>query len=143
MPNVSTVIDLVHRDVHEGLSGSIEPRDGEGFAVGEGFEFVADAPIADPEGRVAVVPWQWRGVHVQPVLGVQASGRALVVRGVTLVTGDEEAELLHRYIDWADVLQQLDARFYERPVVDGLERWHDELLEVEEFTRLAENGDIS
>jgi hypothetical protein len=137
MPNLSTSVDLVERDVIEGLSRSIEPRDGSGFSLADGFEFVGDSPITDPEERVVVVPWRWIGQHVEPILGVQASGRVLEVRGVTMVTGDEGDELLHRYIDWAEVLLQLEVRFYERPVVDGLERWGDELREVDQFARLA------
>lgn len=139
MPNISAAIDLVHRDVHLGLSGAVAPeRDENAFAIADGFEFVGDAPVTDREERVAVVPWQWRGVHVDELLGIAPTDRALVVRGVTLVTGDEGNELLHRYVDWADVLQQLDARFYGRPVVDALERWGDELREVEQFARLRE-----
>jgi hypothetical protein len=140
VPNIFNVVDLVRRDVFEGLSNSIEPRDDDAFALAEGFEFIADSPVSDADGRVAVVPWRWRGAHVQPILGIEASGRELLVRGVTLITGGEEEELLHRYVDWADVLQQLDARFYPRPVVDGLARWHDELLEIDQFAALAEDG---
>lgn len=137
MPNPFTAVDIVHRDVAEGLGGLVAPR-GKGFAVTDGFEFIGDAPIADPDGRVAVVPWEWSGIHVEPILGVAATRRAVVVRGVTLVVGEEGAELLHRYIDWADVLQQLDARVYGRPVVDVRGRWAGEVPEVEELAREAE-----
>jgi hypothetical protein len=137
VPNRFTATDIVHRVVAEGLGALVAPRgDGHGFVQPDGFESIGDEPIADEQDRVVAVPWEWRGVHVEALLGVASTQRDVVVRGVTLVTGEEGAELLHRYIDWADVLQQLGARVFGRPLVDVVDRWGDEVPEVEELSFL-------
>jgi len=143
VPDLSTVVDLVHRDVTEGLGQALAPRDdGHGFALAEGFEAVGDAPIADRDGAVAAVPWQWTGVHRGDLLGVPATNEVVTVRGVTLITGEEDNELLHRYIDWAEVLLQLGVRFFDRPVVDVRRRFGDDLLRIPQLQRLVADGVI-
>jgi hypothetical protein len=124
VPTPEEAPGLVEKDVDDVLRTLLPP--GDGFKLSDTFADVASRPIAR-DGTVAVVAWEWSGQHEREILGIapppstlppplQQDPPTVTVRGVTIVTDLQDAPQYHRYIDWGDVLVQLGARFYGRPI---------------------------
>ena len=105
------VTGLVANDVVEGL--------GDGFRATSGFRILEQFDGMDlPVGEVTFVPWQYGCEHVGDFHGLSASGREVLIVGVTAVEGaDSGSPMFSRFIDWANVLAQLGATMAARPTL--------------------------
>jgi hypothetical protein len=75
--------------------------------------------VAGPGG--VVVEWRYEGTHDRDGAfnGLMATGRPVVVRGVTMVGLDAGGVKLHRYVDWAGLYAQLGLTLNWRQPVSG------------------------
>jgi hypothetical protein len=138
-------VEAVRSDVETVLGArlSMDVQNG-GFALAEPATFTNELPIQDPDGRVSVVVWEWKGIDVglfndperdEHRRRIAPSGAEVIVRGVTLVTETEDGPLLHRYVDWLDVFSQVGITVSPRPIVDVRKVWTDE--QIRELDRLV------
>ena len=77
------------------------PSDGFAFTPAPGL------PSVIRSGGAAVVAWEYRGDEQRNPLARSAPLRTVTLRGITVVVGEGEKALFHRYIDWAGVYDQL------------------------------------
>jgi hypothetical protein len=95
---------IVRQDLVEGLGKTFAPMEGDdSVAVAKWF---ADEEVIANE-RVAAVPWSYRSRHTGDFQGLLPTNRPLLVEGVTFVDRRRDEVVLHRYVDWAGVIQQL------------------------------------
>jgi len=112
--NGNGAVDLVQQDVAAGLGHAFDDRD-DGFRVRE--DLLGDA-FADGD-RVVAIPWELSCTHARPFLEIEATRIDLVIRGVTLVVEDrDKGVLLHRYIDWSQVMSDLSMSMTFRPALE-------------------------
>lgn len=83
-----------------------------------------DGERTGPLGRNAAgVEWSWTGVHDNlhgDFNTIAASGKAVTVRGVTLMGVEEGRFRVRRYVDWAGLFAQLGlALNWRTPVTDA------------------------
>jgi hypothetical protein len=136
MIDVSVALELVEADVRNALQDQLP--DGEGFAVDEQFDGWRDNPLADGDQTKVVVPWTWSGVNAG-LLGLDATGAPVLVRGLTVIFEDGDDHLCHRYVDWLPVLAQAGLILFTRPLRSITERYsEEELLEIPDYQAAAE-----
>jgi hypothetical protein len=111
--DTSTAIEQVEADVRSALGEQLPDR--EGFAVDDEHEGWHDSPFATDDGSKVVVPWIWRGVN-NGLLGLDATGKEVIVRGITVIEEDGDAFLCRRYVDWLPALEQAGIVLYTRPI---------------------------
>lgn len=128
MPDVAqtNVLAAVQRYLDTSL-GTFLTKDDAGelpgtFSVPE--VLATETPVTDAEGRAAVVPWSYEGIHTGdwPHVG-SATGHHVTVRGVTFVhhwqelEADADAATFRHVVDWADAVRQVGLTMTGRPVV--------------------------
>ena len=135
MDDPGKIVELVGTDLNSVFEETLRSGDdGAGFQLANVTSFAEDTLIADPDGRVALVAWEWHGRH-EGLFGVDATGEPVIVRGVTLVDyvgGGGDEPVLHRYVDWLDVMAQIGITVNPRPIVD-VRRAFENALEVEDI----------
>jgi hypothetical protein len=107
-------------------------EEGGGFRIGgpfaersfNGFIPVPERPLSDGDSQIHVVPWEWHGIDDLGdrggLAGLGATGRTVILRGVTMVTRDDERGLqLFRYIDWMDAFTQAGISVATRPILQS------------------------
>jgi hypothetical protein len=116
MPN-GEVVQLVQEDVLNGLRGMFGPD-------GKPEEAVKVNPNLDDDGaligdeRLAAVPWIYSCIHDGDFLGMFRSDLPLQIHGVTFVDNRKGETLMHRYVDWMGVANQLGLEVSTRVPVD-------------------------
>lgn len=88
--------------------------------TGEGWR--AETQRSGPLGPASVaVDWEFEGVHSKDAFnGLAASGRPVVVRGLSIFGVDEERFTVRRHVDWAGLFAQLGLTLSWRvPMSDG------------------------
>ena len=107
-------VEVVERDVVDGIGGAFPPSSG--FRVQEGF---GDETIGS--SRHTVVAWEYEGTHDAPFAGVAPTGLPVHLKGLTVIEHlGGERHLLHRYVDWVTVMAQLGMSASFRPAVPEL-----------------------
>ncbi len=135
MIEIDQAIELVQIDVSSALQDQLP--EGEGFALDEDFDGWRDDPLRDTDQTRMVVPWTWSGINAG-LLGLDATGKPVVVRGVTIVTEAHGQFLCHRYVDWLPALSQAGIVLFTRPLRPITERYDEgELLEVPDYAAAA------
>jgi hypothetical protein len=113
--NGDDAVGLVQQAVAAGLGQAFDDRDG-GFRVVE--ELLGDS-FGDDD-RVVAVPWELPCTHARRFLEIEATFVDLVIRGLTLVVENpDKGVLLHRYIDWAQVMSDLGMSMTFRPALEA------------------------
>ncbi len=136
MIEVDVALELVEADVRNALQEQLP--DGEGFALDDAFEGWRDNPFADADHTKVVVPWTWSGRNAG-LLGLDATGAPVVVRGLTVIFEDGDQHLCHRYVDWLPVLAQAGLILFTRPLRPITERYSEEdLLAIPDYRSAAE-----
>ena len=116
MIDPSEAVDMVERDVTEALSQQLPG--GEGFSLPDEFASLRDDPLNNGESTALVVPWIWQGFN-EGLLDLPRTGRAVTVRGVTIVTEDADGQpLCQRYPDWLTAISEAGIIISTRPIVD-------------------------
>src|SRR5581483_5002230 len=112
---MAAAIELVSADA-EALHEFFSP-------VGFGFR-PQQGPGALPlimDADHTVVAWEFKGVHDHDFQGIVATGRPVLIKGVTIVDhAAANGPLFHRYVDWLDVMAQIGVSSTHRPAVDSL-----------------------
>jgi hypothetical protein len=112
--DANPAVALVREDVMSGLR--------EFFSAAPGFVPAGspdDAPMTN--GRQTAVAWEYHGRHNGTFQGIPATGRDVVIRGVTVVEqGGRGRVLFSRYVDWLDVMSQLGLSAIARPALEHL-----------------------
>lgn len=113
--------DAVFDDVTRVLGEVLRAADDQdGFAVAQELAAVRDDPITSAEQTYTAIPWTWSGRNEGArLLGLDPTGRRITVRGMTIVRMVDDQPILHRYIDWLDVLGQMGVAIYGRPIIDS------------------------
>lgn len=90
------------------------------FSIAEPFDALPAIFTAD----VSVVPWVWKGVHEGAFLDARATGNAVEITGVTLVTQAGPEPVFHRIVDWQALYRQIGfAMVCRRPRSPDTERF--------------------
>jgi hypothetical protein len=70
-------------------------------------------PLADTapivSGDVAVVPWQWIGIHEAKFHGLRPTRQPVDFTGVTILRAEGDELVFHRQVDWLALYTQIDA----------------------------------
>ncbi len=111
--DTDTAIERVAEDVRAALGEQLPDR--EGFAIDDEYEGWRDTPFATADESKVVVPWVWRGVN-NGLLGLDSTGKEVVVRGITVIEEDGDQFLCRRYVDWLPALEQAGIVLYTRPI---------------------------
>ncbi len=75
-----------------------------------------DGPVVNDRGTRETVSWTYRGMFYRRVFGVAPSGQFVVIRGTTVLELDRTPPLLHRFVDWLDVLASMGLPPAGRPL---------------------------
>jgi hypothetical protein len=82
-----------------------------------------DSPVNAPvltNGTYTAVVWSLSAVHSGTFVGLEATGQAVEIEGVTLIQvpqNDGDEPQFMRFIDWSEVFGQLGVATTGRPVV--------------------------
>lgn len=76
---------------------------------------IEQAPTFSHETGGHAVAWRYHGVDAVGVCGLAPTGRAIVIRGMTVV--DPRTQTFRRYIDWLDAYAQLGLTMSCRSVI--------------------------
>src|SRR4051812_17185750 len=101
-------MEVVREDVERGLQHSFQSETGVD---------IIDASLTN--GDATAVVWQFDCVHTGVFQGLKPKGKAVTIRGVTIV--DHVAEggpLLQRYVDWSEVMADLGMFANFRPTIE-------------------------
>jgi len=114
MPDPSEALELVQRDVEQGVGEWLSPDnvDNAGFRVLEPFDREPN-PIAAPDGGPVAIPWAWVGRHTGDVMGYLPTGQIVEVRDT------EKGPAFSRFIDWVGALGDMGVTVFTRPVTDA------------------------
>jgi hypothetical protein len=124
---VESAVAAVADDLAQGFGGIFEGRS-DLVPVGR----FAEEVVGTISETVSVVAWEWPVTHVGPIQGTPATGRELVMRGVTVIEREETVVgrredvvdggagdlVFSRYIDWLALYAELGAVTISRPQVD-------------------------
>jgi hypothetical protein len=126
VPNHKELLDIVDRDIREGIGKVFTPRG----------KVRLQAPFKDvtlPDAPVSFVPWEYDATHDQPLnttehgagghLTHEGEGPPIVppthktfpILGVTVVDTRQRDVTLHRFVDWANVLAHVGLGVSMRP----------------------------
>ena len=134
--DVSIAIEQVEADVRSALGEQLP--DGEGFALDDDFAAWRDGPFANPEQTTMAVPWTWRGRN-GGLLGLDATNKEVLVRGLTVVEEGDGEFLCRRYVDWLPALEQAGILLFSRPIRSIDERYGSGALdEIPEYAEAME-----
>ncbi len=135
MIDVSAALELVEADVRSALGEQLP--DGDGFALEDAFDGWRDNPLADNDQTQVVVPWTWSGINAG-LLGLDATGAPVMVRGLTVVFESDGTHLCHRYVDWLPALAQAGLILYTRPIRSVTDRYDERsMLQVPQYAAAA------
>ena len=115
MPN-NEIVQIIRDDITSALQGMFGTR------VDFSEEPVIVNPQLDdgeqPAQNLAPVPWIYRCVHDGNFMGLFRTGKELEIHGVTYFDNRVGRQVLHRYIDWLGVVNQLGLDVSWRVPVD-------------------------
>jgi hypothetical protein len=117
MPNAE-IAQIVKEDVVYGLQGVFGRRvefDEEPVIVNPALD---DGDAEQPIQSLTAVPWIYRCLHDGDFQGLFRTGKELEIHGVTFVDGRGGSQMLHRYVDWMGVVNQLGLDVSWRVPVD-------------------------
>lgn len=107
---------LVADDLRDGLGPAFVPAVDGDDAITHPRPFDDREPITN--GTFTTVVWEYRARHADWFQGVPPTNRELTIRGTTIVDHRNDAKpLLHRYIDWLNVLYGIGMTMYHRVIV--------------------------
>lgn len=138
MIDPAEALDAVQTDVETALARQVRATDG--FRVRDDIGGTADDPLTNADATVVVVPWEWSGTNAG-LFGLDPTNRAVTVRGVTIVTEGENGLLLHRSVDWLEVMAQAGIAVNTRPIVDIRDGYDEDSLRA--VPELAEAFDLA
>jgi hypothetical protein len=99
-----------------GLNGMFDPVDpADAVRLNEAFQ---DGPVEEMFGpSLSAVPWQVEVRHTGQFRGIAATGRSVTILGVTILnlTDPDGPGILHRFINWEEVMAQLGVFYAVRP----------------------------
>jgi hypothetical protein len=126
VPNHKQLLEIVDRDIREGIGKVFTPQG----------NLRLQAPFTDvtlPDAPVSFVPWEYDATHDHPLNTTEAGaaghltdhgdGPAIVpathktfpILGVTVVDARRSDVMLHRFVDWANVLANVGIGVSMRP----------------------------
>jgi len=111
--NESDALSQVTQDLNTGLGEIFEGTD-----VVRAVDVFADEPVGTVSEAASVVAWEWPVVHVGHLQGTPPTGKAVTIRGITVIDGRSGELLFSRYIDWLGLYAQIGAVTTARPLVD-------------------------
>jgi hypothetical protein len=103
------LVDLARADTQPHLASWFTERRIEGQESGWSYDRERTGPLGP---NAAAVEWRWIGVHDDQqgdgaFNTIAASGKDVIVRGVTLMSVEDSRFQVRRYIDWAGLFAQL------------------------------------
>jgi len=115
MPN-GEILHVVQEDVMNGLRTMFSPdgKPEEAVIVNPNLD---DGVLIGNE-KLAAVPWIYSCIHDGQFLGMFRTDRRLKIHGVTFVDNRRGETLMHRYVDWMGVANQLGLEVSTRVPVD-------------------------
>lgn len=100
---------IVQRDIVAGLGEvftAVKADDGDDVDAVRVADRFRDEEVITNE-LVAAVPWVYSCRHTGDFNGLFRTGRSLEIKGVTFVDRRDGQVMLHRYVDWEGVIQEL------------------------------------
>jgi hypothetical protein len=134
--DVSIAMEQVEADVRSAFTEQLP--DGEGFQLDEEFDAWRDDPFQSSDTTKVVVPWTWSGRNAG-LLGLDATNREVVLRGITVIEEDGDGFLCRRYVDWLPAFEQAGLVMFTRPIRSIDERYGEgELRGIPEYEEAME-----